>query len=234
MHKDSDALCAEIAAHNSGEVCLLSFSCGKDSIAAWLQLQRYFKRVVPFYCFLIPGLSFVEKSLAYYERKFGAPIIRFPHRWLYDALNDLTFQAPENCAIVERADLAHFGYEEAYRIIKEDAGLPQQTWVATGVRTVDNPLRHVAVKQNGAFNAGLRTFMPVYDWKGARVLDEIRNAGVALPIDYKIFGRSFDGIDYRFLKPLRDHFPEDFAKVKALFPLVELEFWRRHFEHGFS
>ena len=230
---DSVALNKWIAAHNGGEVCLLSFSTGKDSIAAWLECRRYFKRVIPFYCYLIPDLSFVEKSLAYYERFFNTPIMRCPHPFLYRLLNNLVFQPPERCAVIERADLSTFDYSDVYRMLKEDAGVPAATWVATGVRVADNPLRQIAVKQAGAYNQSLGTFMAVYDWKKARVLSEIRAAGVGLPVDYAVWGRSFDGLDWRFLLPLKETFPADYARVLELFPMADLEFARKEFErHG--
>ena len=58
----------------------------------------------------------------------------------------------------------------------------------------------------------------------------IEGAGVDLPVDYEWFGRSFDGIDYRFTKPLSEHAPDDFKRLLEWFPLAELEIFR----HGIS
>ena len=229
-HETSSELNAWISSKNNAQVCLLSFSTGKDSIAAWIQLRRFFRRVIPFYCYLIPELSFVEKSLAYYEREFETKILRCPHPFLYRLLNNLVFQPPERCAVIERADISTFDYSDVYRMMKEDAGVPADTWVATGVRVADNPLRQIAVQQAGAYNSKLGTFMPVYDWKKARVIEEIAASGIGLPVDYEVWGRSFDGLDWRFLLPLKERFPADYAKVVELFPLADLEFARKEFE----
>ncbi len=43
---DSDTLCRQMA-EETGGICFPSFSRGKDSIAAWLQLRRYFDRIIP-------------------------------------------------------------------------------------------------------------------------------------------------------------------------------------------
>jgi hypothetical protein len=51
----------------------------------------------------------------------------------------------------------------------------------------------------------------------------IERYGVKLPIDYELFGRSFDGIDYRFAKPLRERLPEDYERIKFWFPLIDVE-----------
>lgn len=43
---------------------LLAFSTGKDAIAAWLAVRDSFEAVHPYYLYLVPGLEFVEESLA--------------------------------------------------------------------------------------------------------------------------------------------------------------------------
>jgi hypothetical protein len=66
----------------------------------------------------------------------------------------------------------------------------------------------------------------VYDWNMEKLTSEIKKEGVKLPIDYKIWGKSFDGLDYRFIKPLKDNFPNDYEKLKILFPLIDVEIKR--------
>jgi hypothetical protein len=77
-----EELCKYISEATDGKT-LLSFSGGKDSIGAWLQLRRYFPEITPVFMYLIPGLSFVEESLSYFEDYFGTRIIRMPHPSLY-------------------------------------------------------------------------------------------------------------------------------------------------------
>ena len=84
---------------------LLAFSTGKDAIAAWLAIREHFDRVHPYYLYLVPGLEFVEESLAYYERFFGVKIARLPHPSVHRWLNNFTFQPPERCAVIEQARL---------------------------------------------------------------------------------------------------------------------------------
>ena len=55
---------------------------------------------------------------------------------------------------------------------------------------------------------------------------EIRAAGLKLSPEYRLFGRSFDGLDYRFLRPIRDHYPADYDRIREFFPLVEAELHR--------
>ncbi len=229
MHfTDSDALCRHVSEQTAGRV-ILSFSGGKDSIGAWLQLRRYFNEIVPVYLYLVPRLSFVEEDLAYYEQVFGQHIMRMPHPSLYRWLNNLVFQAPEHIRPIMEARLWEFDYESVAELIRLNRGLPLETLAASGVRAVDSPYRWAAIKQHGPINEGKRKFYPVYDWRKERLLTEIREAGIKLGVQYKLFGRTFDGLDFRFLKPIRDNYPEDYDRILEFFPLAELSLRRMQY-----
>jgi hypothetical protein len=49
---------------------------------------------------------------------------------------------------------------------------------------------------------------------------------IKLPVDYELFGRSFDGTDHRFLTPLKKHRPADYQRILEWFPLAFLDGWR--------
>lgn len=226
-YHSGEELCQQMA--QECDTAILAFSTGKDSIAAWLQMRKYFKRIVPYYCYCVPGLAFVEKSLAYYEDFFGTHIYRLPHRSFYRWLRNLTFQPPEHVTKIEATPMPGPEYDDGMigQIIREKLNLPEDTYVGMGVRMADSPLRRAGLKNHGCINHGQKRFYPVYDWKKADLLREFDAAGVKLPPDYRIFGRTFDGIDYRFLKPLKEAYPEDYARVLEWFPLADLELFRR-------
>lgn len=222
---DGKELCRYVRAQY-GPVALLSFSLGKDSIAAWLQMREHFPRIVPYFLYMVPGLGFVERGLEYFESVFGCRIYRLPHPSLYRLLNNLVFQAPENCAIVERMRLRLFEYEEISGFVRRDAKC-ETAFAAQGVRSADSPMRMLAIKKHGPINYRRQTFYPVFDWHKADVISAIERAGVKLPYDYTMFGRTFDGLDYRFISVLKEHLPEDYERVLRFFPLAELELLRR-------
>ena len=72
----SRELCERISKESDG-VTFLGFSRGKDSIAAWIYLKRFFKRIIPFHCASVPHLKFVDDSLEYYEDFFATKVHRF-------------------------------------------------------------------------------------------------------------------------------------------------------------
>ena len=77
-----------------------------------------------------------------------------------------------------------------------------------------------------------RKVSPIADWLKAEVMGIIDRYGVKLPIDYEIFGRSFDGIDYRFVEPMRRHLPDDYERLLEWFPLLVGEFIRKGEDPG--
>ena len=215
-----------MAARN--DTAMLAFSTGKDSIAAWLAMRPHFRRIVPYYMYLVPGLQFVERSLAYYEEWFGCQIIRVPHPSLYRWLNACIFQPPERVRIIERLNLPEPEYIDIQNAMRQDYGLAG-AYVATGVRAADSPIRRMALTRHGSINHDKMQFWPVWDWNKARLIEEIESAGVKLPVEYRWFGRSFDGLDYRFLEPLKRFAPDDYERILQWFPLADVEIARRQY-----
>ena len=208
------------------DTVMLAFSCGKDSIAAWLKIKDKFDRIIPYYMYLIPGLSFVDEALAYYEQVFNCHIMRVPHPSLYRMLNALVFQPPERCRMIEAAQLPDFDYDTVNELIRKELKLSKDVFVASGVRAADSPQRRSAINQYGPINWNRRYFYPVWDMRKDELIDLLVHSGVKLPVDYDLFGRSFDGLDYRFIAPLREHRPKDYATILEWFPLIELELLR--------
>lgn len=211
---------------------LLAFSTGKDAIAAWLAIRDHFDKVHPYYLYLVPGLEFVEEALAYYEKFFGVRIARLPHPSLHRWLNNFTFQPPERCAVIEQAALPEFDYTDIRQAMIEDHGLQADMLVGDGVRAADSPMRRIAIKTHGSISLNQGRYHPIWDWRKQDLIDCFRKHGVKLPVDYKLFGRSFDGLDLRFLLPLKRERPADYKKVLDFFPLAELEIFRWERAHG--
>lgn len=214
------------------DTCMLAFSMGKDSIGAWLAIKDRFERVEPFFMYLIPDLEFIEEALDYYESKLGSKIHRLPHPSFYRMLNNFAFQPPERCQIIEDAGLPSISYDILSEALMEDLGLnPGHTYTATGVRAADSPMRYMHFKKRGGVSWNRRAFYPVFDWNKERLLTEIKRAGIKLPIEYKWFGRSFDGLDLRFLYQVRKHAPRDYQRILEWFPLADLEIFRYEQRH---
>jgi hypothetical protein len=199
---------------------------GKDSIAAAIQMLRYFEQVEFVFMYAVPDLEFQETALRYYENKFGKKIKRMPSPAMYKQLNGLMYQPPANVDIIADANLFECTYDEIFLACKHDLKMQEDAYTGSGVRASDSLARRATISRFGAQNLKRKTFFPVFDWNMERLVSEIRQSGIKLPIDYKIWGRTFDGYDHRFLKPLKDNFPKDYEKIRDYFPLIDLEIKR--------
>lgn len=207
---------------------ILSFSRGKDSIAAWLALRDAGIKVHAFYKFFLPGmlLDLERRSLAYFEDVFGQPIHCYQHPSTYRMLRNYVFQPPERWPIIRAANLPNLTYQALNTTIRSDLDLPADTWIADGVRACDSPGRRMAIQRHTPFRTGTGMVSPIWDWTRSETMQAIAKARIRLPDDYKMFGRSFDGIDLRFLAPLKKRFPDDYQLILDWFPLADLALFR--------
>ena len=127
--------------------------------------------------------------------------------------------------MIAGANLPNFTYLDIVEMLGAEVGI-ENPMAASGVRAADSPMRRIQFATHGAISRGRRHWYPVWDWGVDRLIDEMNRAGAKLPVDYDLFGRSFDGLDLRFIMPLKKHRPADYRRVLDWFPLVEVEVWR--------
>lgn len=225
---NSDYLCEKMAEISKGQVILM-FSRGKDSTSAYYQLKKYFKKIHLVYKMRVPGLQFVENSLLYYEEKFGQKIHRIVHPDFFHMINNYTFQTPARAAGIYKIGIPTHTQREYDTLIPVDLGL-KDVWIASGVRMADSLIRRHALSKFGVINKKTRFFYPVFDWTNDMVRSCLNKNNITLPIDYELWGRTFDGLKYRFVKHVKERFPEDYEVIKFWFPLIELELKRYGYE----
>lgn len=207
-----------------GRPCVLSFSGGKDAIAVAQALKESGCNIAgAFYLYTVPGLSFVEEHLTKCEQWLGIQIQRLPHPSLIRMLRGTVFQPPRRHRMERLPNYTNDNLD---------------TWVrrtypnsvqCLGVRVNDSLNRRAAFVRHGAhWNEKRKTCWPVFDWNTSDVVSAVRRSGVGLPVDYRMFGRTFDGIHYQYLAPIAHYFPEDYERICHYFPLARLEFMRRH------
>ncbi len=226
--ENGDELCKYVR-ENFGDTVLLSFSTGKDSIGAWLQLRKYFSDIIPYYMFTHPDIKFINDYLSYCEDWFGVRIIRVPHPSIYRFWCNFVFQPPDRIEKIYDLGIKQFDYDDINAVIKFELGLDDNVYQANGVCARDSLNRWSSFKKWGSLNPNRKTFSPIYDWKKARMVQEFRNAKVKLPVDYRLFGRSLDGLDCRFMEPLRNAYPEDYDRAMEIAPFADMDLYRMRF-----
>lgn len=233
IHPHDEALWEKIL--EASPRIFLAFSCGKDSIAAWLALRKWGGikdcNIIPYYMFLVPNLSFINNSLDYFEQFFQTKIKRIPHPSLYRMINNLVFQPPENCSIIERCCFTEPSFDDILARMSREMGFSEQPIAVNGVRCCDSIYRRLSIERHGPLHG--KKCSAIWNWNKAKTMGIIKDFKCKLPVDYDsdMFGRSFDGIDYRFLEPVRRRFPDDYQKILDLFPMADLELFRREMEN---
>lgn len=217
----------QLTRKKSGENILLGFSRGKDSIAAWIKLRdsKLFKNIYPIHLYLVPHMRFVDDSIKYFEDVFQTHIFQLPHPSFYRLMANNIFQTPDrlwaNADFFERMTL---DYKEQNEFFKEDVGIPANTLMANGVRAMDTPLRRMGIHRHGPF--GEDNVKIIWNYSTRDVMNVLRDNKIKLPVDYEMFGRSFDGIGIQYTYPIRERFPDDFKLILKWYPFLKLEFFR--------
>lgn len=226
--KISPASMAFSAYHERGiRRSLLAFSGGKDSLASWCVMQGAGIEVIPVYHYVFPGLSFVERMLAYYEKRFQTPIIRLPHPWLLQVLYYGAFSCPIGMKMLcegEYKSRCH-DFASMLKAVRESLGDPN-LWNAVGVKCGDSQNRSLVVTRCQGFDEKNLKWYPL-GYCGDRVAIEIlARYDMPVPDDYWEVGRSYDVLTPCFCKGIAKYHPEDWKQIVEVFPLIETQLFR--------
>ena len=219
----TDELCQEIAKKSHG-VCLLMLSRGKDSLCAWLQLRRYFKRIVPFHCCTLPGSVMAAEYLDYLEYQFQTRILRMMGEDLRMGLQRYFYQAtPWQCDAIdaEWGDSPAYSKLDVLEYLRMKFNLPR-AWCAVGISKNDSIDRLIYCRKTGGKNESHRTFYPCWDWPRSELINAIDEAGLLVAPEYKYTKRSMGGVPCAtYNRIMERHFPQDWELTKKWWPLAE-------------
>lgn len=218
---------------------LISFSAGVDSIAMWLRLKELndqgagfdLDHAVLFYMFFVPGLPFVEDYLSYFEEREHVKIARVPHNLFLEAMANWHWQDARRSAAIEALQKTDYSFvpmskEEIEDYIKESFGFAKNAYTCVGVKAGDSAMRRMAMRKTQGLNQNKRKFYAIADFENRDVYDIIKRHGIKVPIDYELFGISYENLQYRFAKPISEHCPKSWAICKEWFPEVGISIAR--------
>ena len=190
---------------------IVGFSGGKDSIVTLDLCFRYFKRVVPFFMYLVPGLEFQEKMLRWYENKYNTEIIRVPHFEVSEFLKYGSFTLYDH-------DIDIVGITDSYEYIRQQSGIH---WIAAGERCADSIVRNAMIKQSGSIDYKRGRFYPIAYWKKNDVMQYIKHKKLYLSPEQKKLGFSFRSLAGSELAVIKENYPEDYKKILKIYPFAE-------------
>jgi predicted phosphoadenosine phosphosulfate sulfurtransferase len=194
---------------------ILSFSCGKDSIAMWLKLREEpGLEIVPVYYYIYP--HFHDRELKYYEKFFNTEIIQIPSERYISYITNWCFNPPHRIGFIETLRLYDFDKDEmnAWLLEKYHAD-----YVAVGIKKNDSLNRRMSKETD-------KKKFPVFDFTDQDVIDICKKYDCKLPRDYLIWGCTLDGYTAKWTIPFREKLPEEFAQAKKYLPLLEVDIQR--------
>jgi len=190
---------------------IVAFSGGKESVVVLDMCFRYFKKVQPFFMYICPNLSFQERTIAWYEKKYQTSIIRVPHMDVSEFFHYGSFRPPDyTFPIVSINDIYH------YIRLQSDIW-----WIAAGERINDSIVRRAMMKKSGSIDTQRGRFYPVAMWNKHEVIDYIKFHHLYLGEDSRKLGFSFKSLWGKELAMLKEYFPDDYQKVIRQYPFAE-------------
>lgn len=225
-------LCEQIAERT--KTVVFGFSRGKDTLAAVPWLKEFFPRVILFHVDGCPGLSFVERSLTFYEDWFGQKIHRCYSSDLFLSLATLIYQPVEDEDAIDRLNMLDIGRSnDVLAELIRDREADGTAWIAWGISAADSIVRRSQAKYRIGMNEPKRVFYPCFNWARQHVMQSIHATGVPLPEDYRMACRSFSTpLNMRHLARMREMYPDDFERVKLIYPFIEASLARNEFRRS--
>lgn len=200
---------------------LVSFSAGKESLACLELCVEHFERVQPFFMYVVKGLSFQEVYLRYIENRYKLTIDRIPH-WQLAAIfrGSVARHATglsKSCPRVTVRDIGH--------AMRKKHGIE---WIVSGETCGESLQRTGMIKACDGISKSRGHIFPLAYWRRMDVEGFLSDRDIPLPPEYKITldNRSFGGLRMEHIVPIFDNYPEDYQKIKAVFPLVDSQVLR--------
>lgn len=216
----TDALCKEIAKKSNG-VCFLGFSRGKDSLCAWLNLRRYFKRVIPFHCASWCGMRFAKEYLDYCEYEMQTKILRLMGEDFPTALSLGYYQPLGDYPAIERMPEQNYSKLDVLSRLRLKLHLPR-VWCAFGISMNYSIDRRIYCQKTGGMSTINKTFYPCFDWTKDQIIETLQSSGLKLSSEYRYTNRTLGNIpSYTVNKVLREHYPADYVRMLAHYPWAE-------------
>jgi 3'-phosphoadenosine 5'-phosphosulfate sulfotransferase (PAPS reductase)/FAD synthetase len=185
----------------------VSYSAGKDSMAVLDLCVRSFKRVEAFYLYLVPDLECIERDLEEAAKRYGITVRQYPNPIVRDALKAGTY-CPNHWSL---DDLPPWKLRNVYDLVGVEANAKL---IANGAKRADSLQRRCYV---GTLKNVLH---PIAGWSQLDVLAYMKMRGLPIPRTQQRVRMSGIDLTTPNLIWLHDTYPEDFAKVEAVFPYI--------------
>lgn len=189
---------------------IVAFSGGKESIVTLDLCCKHFKNVKAFFLYIVPDLSFQEKTISWYENKYDIQITRLPHM-------ETSQLFKYGCFRKEDYTIPIISINDIYKYVRLKN---EMWWVAAGERINDSIVRRAMMKKSGSVDVQRGRFYPVINWNKREILDYIKFHKLYLGTDSRAMGHSWKGLLGEDMLFLKENLPDDYEKVLKIYPFA--------------
>ena len=208
---------------------VLSFSTGADAVASYLHLRDHGIRPILVYHYFLPNLRMVANYISWFEKKFNEHIFQFPSTlcswWLSNAILQYPVKARERF----RNRIAQYGLDdhtkERFDKFLSDT-LGGNVVFHLGLKYTDGLHRYRHLIKNGVSYGN--KFYPTASFQVKDICNILEKHNCLLPIDYRLYGMSFESPRPWNINLIKEFCPETFKQICEVFPLVGAEGLRKY------
>lgn len=200
----------------SGGSLLLGLS-GKDSFVTLDIAAQHFKRIVCVHYYLVRGMRCLETPFEVVCARYKAELIYVPHWDLARLLKHAVLRPHNNRA----SALPHMKKADSENLARKRSGIE---WLSYGERLSDSFARRLFWRKlDGVYDQGKRcTLIP--EWLDADINGYMTAKKLPQPCR---FGDGKRSAGFELTQPvltwLKQHHPQDFARVLKVFPAAEVQ-----------
>lgn len=188
---------------------IVAFSGGKDSVVTLDLCLRHIPKVYVYFMYWVPQLAFQESFLRFYERQFNIDILRIPHPFATSVM--------ANGAISPPRDIETYSWNDVHAFVRKHF---DAWWIAAGERIDDSLWRRGMIKHGGVIQFKRGRIFPVAHFTNPAVWSYIKQHRLKVSPEYHVAGRSLSGLDADGIWLMRQHFPNDYAKLIEMYPFA--------------
>lgn len=200
---------------------VLHFSTGADSVASFLKLRENGIEPILIYQYFIKDLPMVKNYIDYFEKKFNVHVYQFPSTLWAEHYDKAFYQPPLMYREKYWNKLTQYGlwlYNKDFFRKNIADSLGGDVVFHLGLRYTDGVFRYRHLLKNGVYFGN--KFYPVASYKVCDIQDILKKYDCKLPIEYKLWGISFESPRAFNINLIKENCPETFNMIKERFPLV--------------
>ena len=207
---------------------VLHFSCGADSVACYLRLREYGIKPILVYHYFIKDLPMVKNYIDWFEKKYNERIYQFPSTLFSKNMDNALYQYPVKARerFRNRIGTVLEGHtKERFDNFLADT-LGGDVVFHLGLRYTDGIRRYHHLMKHGCSYGN--KFYPIVSFQVKDIQNLLEKYECLLPIDYSLWGLSFESPRAWNINLIKEHCPETYKQILEYFPLVGSEGLRKY------